>query len=87
MSMRLIMSSTSRNIYTSIRKKFRCAVTTSILYISPPILQIHLTTESVLMALINGLGGSKRWNGWLSVVDRVALSSCNTHLIKFSKMC
>lgn len=33
------------------------------------------------MALIDGLGGSKRWNRWLSVVDRVALSAWNTHLI------
>ena len=31
------------------------------------------------MALIDGLGGSKRWNRWLSVVDRVALSAWNTH--------
>lgn len=30
------------------------------------------------MALIDGLGGSKRWNRWLSVVDRVALSAWNT---------
>lgn len=88
MSMRLIMSSTSRDfynvnfseyLYIYTKKNSRCAVTTDILYISPPILQIHLTTESVLMALINGLGGSKRWNGWLSVVDRVALSAWNTH--------
>lgn len=32
------------------------------------------------MALIDGLGGSKRWNRWLSVVDRVALSAWNTQL-------
>lgn len=33
------------------------------------------------MALIDGLGGSKRWNRWLSVVDRVALSAWNTHTL------
>ena len=37
------------------------------------------------MALINRLGGSTWWNGWLSVLDGVALSAWNTQSLSISK--